>query len=120
MSLLMKFTALKSTVIFVSIFLFIGCAAQAQPTKEAANMKCGNSAIDKSYAMIHFILDDIKDHYPNIGGGGITEIKQTKTNVFLISIAQEERIDQISYALSVDDECKVALLKKEESTINFP
>ena len=60
-----------------------------------------------------------KSTYPHDGGGGISEIKQTQTNVFVVLIAQEERIDQLTYELSIDDSCKVALVKKEESTISF-
>jgi hypothetical protein len=64
-------------------------------------------------------LNDIKSTYAHDGGGGISEIKQIKTNMFVVSIAQEERIDQLRYELSIDDKYKVALVKKEESTINF-
>lgn len=90
------------------------------PKISSKNIKhCGLSAIKKSNALIQFVLSDIKSTYPHDGGGGISEIKQTQTNVFVVSIAQEERIDQLTYELSIDDSCKVALVKKEESTISF-
>jgi hypothetical protein len=44
---------------------------------------------------------------------------QTQTNIFVVSIAQEERIDQLSYELAIDKNCKVSLVKKEESVIRF-
>src|SRR6187431_3410419 len=109
------------TAMSITLLLSIGCAAQSNANKESkvVDMKCKNSAIEKSNALIQFLLDDIKTTYPHTGGGGISEIKQTQTNVYVVSIAQEERIDQLTYSLSIDDNCKVTLVKKEESTINF-
>ncbi len=105
----------------ITLLLSIGCAAQSNASKESkvVDMKCKNSAIEKSNALIQFLLNDIQSTYPHSGGGGISEIKQTQTNVYVVLIAQEERIDQLTYELSIDDSCKVALVKKEESTINF-
>ncbi|HSC68964.1 MAG TPA: hypothetical protein VLC79_14800 [Cellvibrio sp.] len=107
--------------ISIALLLSIGCAAQSNANKEprVIDMKCKNSAIEKSNALFKFILSDIQSNYSHKGGGGISEIKQRKTNIFLVSIAQEERIDQLTYELSIDDGCKVVLVKKEESTINF-
>lgn len=109
------------TAMSITLLLSIGCVAQSNANKESkvVDMKCKNSAIEKSSALIQFLLDDIKTTYPHTGGGGISEIKQTQTNVYVVSIAQEERIDQVTYSLSIDDSCKVTLVKKEESTINF-
>lgn len=105
----------------ITLLLSIGCVAQSNANKESkvVDMKCKNSAIEKSNALIKFLLDDIKTTYPHTGGGGISEIKQTQTNVYVVSIAQEERIDQLTYSLSIDENCKVTLVKKEESTVNF-
>ena len=99
----------------------IHCFANSQSLKKLSNnsLHCGLFAIDKSHASIQFLLNDIKSTYPHTGGGGISEIKQTQTNVFVVSINQEERIDQLTYELSIDDSFKVTLVKKKESTINF-
>lgn len=112
----------RCVAIFIFLFFSISCTAQVQLAKDlkVIPMKCENSAVEKSYALLHFILDDIKTTYPHVGGGGISEIKQKQTNIFVVSINQEERIDQISYELSIDKNCIVSLVKKEESTINFP
>jgi hypothetical protein len=106
---------------FAYLFLSVSCTAQVQSTKisKAFNMNCEYSAVDRSYALLQFILEDIKSTYPNTGGGGISEIKQTKTNVFVVSIEQEERIDQLSYELAIAKQCRVSLIKKDESTISF-
>ncbi|HSX50867.1 MAG TPA: hypothetical protein VLF09_07930 [Cellvibrio sp.] len=109
------------TAMSITLSVSLGCAAQSNANKESkvVDMKCKNSAIEKSNALIHFMLEDIKKTYPHTGGGGISEIKQTQTNVYVVSIAQEERIDQLTYELSIDDNCKVTLVKKEESTVNY-
>jgi len=113
--------ACRCVAMSICLFFSIGCTAQVQSAKDlkVTPMKCENSAVEKSYALLHFILDDIKATYPHVGGGGISEIKQTHTNIFVVSINQEERIDQLSYELSIDKNCSVSLVKKEESTINF-
>ena len=82
------------------------------------SLECIN-AIDKSSALIQFILEDIKLSYSQAGGGGITEIKQSQTDQYDVSIAQEERVDRIRYELSIDQGCNVKILKKEESTLSF-
>lgn len=121
----MPFISIGKTAAYISMFagitLSIGCSAQTIVTKDSGGsiMQCNNSAIEKSSALIQFILEDIKATYSHTGGGGISEIKQTQTNLFVVSIAQEERIDQVSYQLIVDENCKVSLERKEESSINF-
>lgn len=106
---------------FIFLFSLISCPAQTQPLKNSkvVAMNCENTAIEKSHALIKFILDDIKATYPHVGGGGISEIKQTQTNLFVVLIAQEERIDQLSYELTIDKNCEVSLVQKKESAINF-
>jgi hypothetical protein len=108
-------------LILAGITLSASCSAQTTKSKEPKMpiIECKSSAMEKSYALIRFVLDDLKANYPHVGGGGISEIKQTQTNLFVVSIAQEERIDQLSYQLAVDDNCKVSLESKEESTISF-
>lgn len=115
-----------SNLLIICCLISIGvrpiiCFANPQPPKiSSKNVEgCGLSSVEKSNALIQFVLNDIKSTYPHDGGGGISEIKQTQTNVFVVSIAQEKRIDQLTYELSIDDSCKVLLVKKEESTISF-
>lgn len=114
-------TAFFCAAISINLLISIGCSAQSNVNKSSkvVDMKCKNLAMEKSNALIQFLLNDIKSTYPHDGGGGISEIKQIQTNVFVVSIAQEERIDQLTYELSIDDSCKVALVKKEESAISF-
>lgn len=120
----MRITPHKTRLVCAAIlinFLSIGCVAQTTTNKNSnvVDTACKNSTIEKSGDLIQFMLNDIKTTYPYIGGGGISEIKQIQTNVFVVSIAQEERIDQLTYELSIDDSCKVSLVKKEKSTVSF-
>lgn len=86
-----------------------------------ANQKssCKSNAILKSQSLINFILNDMLANYTHAGGGGITSIKETVTNSFDVSIAQEERMDILTYELAIDEVCTVTLLKKSESTVSF-
>ena len=77
------------------------------------------NSVKTSKAAIETILSDLESTYSEIGGGGISEIKQIRTNVYFVSIPQEERIDQFTYEISVDDSCKTKILKKEASTKSF-
>ena len=81
--------------------------------------ECKIDRIKLSQKMINFIFDDINATYKQSGGGGISEIKEMQTNIYIVSIPQEERIDRIKYHLSVDEKCEISIVKKEQSTINF-
>lgn len=74
--------------------------------------------LKKSHVMIQHILDDISETYTHSGGGGITQIQLSATDTYSVSIAQEERIDQITYTLTVDDSCTVKTVNKEVSAIS--
>ncbi|PCI44260.1 MAG: hypothetical protein COB51_10395 [Moraxellaceae bacterium] len=76
---------------------------------------CQQNALQKSQALIRFILDDLSTTYMHVGGGGITNIKQTATNAFRVSISQEERIDQISYELKFEQDCQITLVKRKST-----
>ena len=104
---------------FSLFFVAFSMSCSADNITAGKTMNCNNSAIKKSSLLIRYVLDDIEKNYHHTGGGGISEIKQTQTNVFVVSIAQEERIDQLTYAMEIDDGCKITLLEKSESTINF-
>lgn len=92
-----------------------------QETKIMNHQKknCKSNSIVKSKSLINFILADILATYTHTGGGGITSIKEIATHTYEVSIAQEERMDVLTYELSNDEACTVKLLKKSESTISF-
>lgn len=70
-------TVLLRAAILISLLISIGCVAQENVNKHAkeVDMKCKNSAIEKSNEFIQFLLNDVTSTYPHDGGGGISEIK---------------------------------------------
>lgn len=105
------------------LILISSCSADnGQATSGLQNVnkvECKMTAVKKSKAVIEAILNDLDSTYLEPGGGGISKIEQSRTNVFVVSISQEERIDQFTYEVAVDNACKVKILKKEPSTISF-
>ena len=83
-----------------------------------SNASCKLTPVKKSEHMIRFVLDDLSTSYSHEGGGGISEIKQIATNTFRVSIAQEERIDQITYELELNEACEVKILNKEITAVS--
>jgi len=79
---------------------------------------CQLTPLEKSQNVIRFILDDLTDSYTHVGGGGISGIKQVATYTYVISISQEERIDQISYELEVGQNCETTILSRKVSAIS--
>ena len=80
---------------------------------------CMSNSIIKSQNLIDFMLKDILATYKHTGGGGITSLKEIATHIYEVSIAQEERVDVLTYELAIDNTCTVTLLKKSESTVSF-
>ena len=62
------------------------------------------------------ILADISRTYSQVGGGGISAIKQNSTTSFTVSIAQEERVDLLTYEATIDGKGKVSVRKTGENT----
>ena len=59
----------------------------------ATGKRCQMNAIERSKCIIEAILADISRNYSQVGGGGISAIKQNSTTSFTVSISQEERVD---------------------------
>lgn len=119
-----KASAKKIIAVIFAQILFCGdCFANVQPIersqKSVRKMECKITPLEKSKTIIEFILSDISATYTQVGGGGITAVKQSHINTFVVSIAQEERVDQFTYEVAVDETCKVKILKKESSSIGY-
>jgi hypothetical protein len=78
---------------------------------------CNKTALSKSSEFIKFILDDLSKSYSAVGGGGIRGIKLIATNTYEVSISQEERIDQITYELEMDEDCKIKIIHRKETAV---
>ncbi len=107
-------------VLFLFIAFFAGMASSDSTGSKLMNTNalCKPSAVERSILMLRTVLNDIETHYSQTGGGGISQIKQTATDTYRVSIAQEERIDQISYVLSINEACKISIDKKETTAIS--
>ncbi|WID94169.1 hypothetical protein QO058_14895 [Bosea vestrisii] len=82
----------------------------------ATGKRCQMNAIERSKCIIEAILADISRTYKQVGGGGISAIKQNSTTSFTVSISQEERIDLLTYEAMVDGKGKVSVKKTGEGT----
>jgi hypothetical protein len=82
---------------------------------QATGKRCQMNAIERSKCIIEAILADISRTYKQVGGGGISAIKQNSTTSFTVSIAQEERVDLLTYEATVDDKGKVSVRKTGEA-----
>lgn len=78
-----------------------------------------DTVLSRSTATINQILVDLNNTYKHVGGGGITSIQQTATDTYLVSVSQEERIDQIHYTVKLDKSCQLRILEKHETTKSF-
>ncbi len=77
---------------------------------------CGKSALEQSMCMIEAALKDVKATYTQTGGGGITEIKLIATKIFVVSISQEERVDQIKYEFDIKPDGELVLRNRSTDT----
>lgn len=87
-----------------------GAAATAVP------FICKKTALARTDCLIRAALDDLARTYENVGGGGISEIKQLSTYVYRISISQEERVDQVTYEFDARPGNKFIIVKRSPST----
>lgn len=97
------------------ILVLSGMASLLGPA-HATGKRCQMNAIERSKCIIEAILADISRTYSQVGGGGISAIKQNSTTSFTVSISQEERIDLLTYEATVDGKGKVSVKKTGEGT----
>lgn len=83
---------------------------------KAAPIVCREPALIRTDCLIRAALDDLARTYKNVGGGGISEIKQLSTYVYRVSISQEERIDQVTYEFGSEPRNRFVILKRSESS----
>lgn len=88
-------------------------SALAHADNKKANCE---TALSRSTTTINQILVDLNKTYKQVGGGGITNIQQTATDTYLVSVSQEGRIDQIHYKVGLDKSCRLIILEKHETT----
>lgn len=73
---------------------------------------CTESAVARSICVLKRIMDDIAETYPEVGGGGITSIRLETSSLYIVAIAQEERIDLLSYEFEIAEDGEVHILSR--------
>jgi len=113
----LKFSPASTRTPFSVLVFYLAWAGVASASEQLALPEpvCKIPALERSDRIIRAILDDLAASYSEVGGGGIGEIRQIETDVFRISLPQEERVDLLTYAIKIDSKCAVTFLKKEVS-----
>lgn len=60
-------------------------------------------------------MEDLNQNYDHVGGE-ISDIRLSATNVYEVSISQEERTDLLTYHMAVSASCDVNVVKKDISS----
>ena len=87
-------------------------------TEMSSQTDCSDNAVARSRCIIEAILEDVGKTYKPTGGGGISMIKQDATNVYTVSISQEERKDLITYTVEVSDGGDVSIVDRATDTVS--
>jgi len=90
-----------------------GCTGASEAEKNTMNSgsACDKSRLTISREVIKKILEDIPLNYDQVGGE-ISGIKLVATDVYIVSISQEERVDQLTYEIKVSQDCAVEILNR--------
>lgn len=100
----------------IALLCFAAPVSGQDAAAGAASKVCDGSALARTRCLIQMGLEDLEATYPHVGGGGITEIRAMATNVYRISISQEERIDRVTYEFDVKPDGKTVILKRTEDS----
>lgn len=97
-------------------FSFGSSSAAAQKNKVVITTEdsCHASRFEKSQQIIRKILEDLALNYDHVGGE-ITNIQLISSNIYQVSISQEERIDQLTYHAKIGNSCEVKINTKRAS-----
>src|SRR5215475_1591660 len=96
-----KRTGVVSLVaVAVLVSSFVGpCLLTAGGAHAQHSRTCAMNPIQESICIYQAILADVAKTYSHRGGGGISSIVQTSTTAFTVQIAQEGKVDLLSYTV---------------------
>jgi hypothetical protein len=120
-------------IVFCATFVFSFCLfeaaeantsgpsdRQSQTKKVKTPMKskkCGAGALNRSKCMIELIFEELSSSYSAASsGGGVSKIQALSTTSYMVSVSQEERIDQFTFEFDLSKPGVVTLIQKTEST----
>ena len=87
-----------------------------EPRAPTAVTECTESPVGRSRCMIAKVLRDVSETYLLPGGGGISAVRAVARDTYAVSIAQEERVDVITYTLALDDRGEAVIKRRTESS----
>jgi hypothetical protein len=79
-----------------------------------ATKECKMNPLERSTCVIELILQDIRDTYKLVPGGGIGLIRQNATTSYSIELLREEHVDVFTYTFDFADDRVTILSKVEE------
>lgn len=108
----------RQSLVFLSFTLLLACTS-GKPTETHAmtdKTTCESARLKTSIAAIEKIMEDVRSNYDQ-AGGEISKIQLIATGVYVVSIAPEERIDQLKYEVETKADCSISIRKKDVSSI---
>lgn len=106
--------------IMAALVSLIMAGADAAPPANPKTWRCGETPLAKSECMINAALEDLRATYRHPGGAGITEIKRLSTNEYRFSMAQEERVDHVTYQFGWTKNGRLRLDRRTEGVVSMP
>ena len=105
----------------ITCTLLIFCSSNLSANLSAVKLtdnpllKC--SHLVKTISSFKAIINNIEHSYTLIGGP-MTSIAAAGPNTYEVYIAQDKRIDRLTYSLKFNENCDVEIIDKKEETIN--
>ena len=89
----------------ISIFMLLTAVS-------TSSFACRETPLSRATRIINTILIDMNGNYQFSAQGGISAIKQVTTSAYMISIPEEERINQYIYEVRTTPDCEVEIIKR--------
>jgi hypothetical protein len=112
------YSILKKIIICSSLFFCsTSFSANISNTKLTDNplLKC--SHLVKTISSFKAIINDIENSYSALGGP-MTSIAASGQNTYEVYIAQDERIDRLTYSLKFNEKCDIEIADKKNETLD--
>ncbi len=72
--------------------------------------ECQMEALEQTACAIELILQDLRANYSFSGGGGISNIHQTATTTFVVTVGRDESDDTFTYEFAFAPDGSVTLI----------
>ena len=105
----------------ITCTLLILCSSRLSANLSAVKLtdnpllKC--SHLVKTISSFKAIINDVENTYDALGGP-MTSIAASGPNTYEVYIAQDERIDRLTYSLKFNEKCDVEIADKKNETLD--